>query len=64
MPNCEWERLTPVQAAAVERCIDAVREAGGYCDEAGGAYAYEIGSGRIAWGLNNPDNVLRGVVRR
>ncbi len=65
MPNREWSRLTPTQAAAVERCIAKVRKEEGQHDD-GGAYAYAVGR-TIHWGFNGgPDGfcVARGIVPR
>jgi surface antigen len=67
MPNREWSRLTPTQAAAVERCIaKALQERGQHSEETEGgkAYAYSKKGDRIAWGLNAPNNVARGAVPR
>ena len=67
MPNREWSRLTPAQAAAVERCIAKARRAPGRQSEeieGGDAYAYSLKGDRIAWGLNAPQNVARGSVPR
>jgi hypothetical protein len=67
MPNRVWSRLTPTQAAAVERCIAMARQEPGHHDEetgGGEAYAYSLKGDRIAWGLNAPQNVARGSVPR
>ncbi len=67
MPNREWSRLTPTQAAAVERCIAKARQEPGHQSEetdGGEAYAYSLKGDRIAWGLNAPQNVARGSVPR
>ncbi len=67
MPNREWKRLTPAQAAAVERVIAKARRTPGHHSEeteGGEAYAYSLKGDRIAWGLNAPHNVARGSVPR
>ena len=67
MPNREWSRLTPTQAAAVERCIAKARQGPGHHSEeieGGDAYAYSLKGDRIAWGLNAPHNVARGSFPR
>ncbi len=63
--NREWSRLTPTQAAAVERCIAKARIEPGQHDD-GGAYAYAVGD-TIHWGFNGGPNgfcIARGVVPR
>ena len=60
----EIDRLTKEQRAAVERVVARAREELGIQTEDGGAwdaYAYQLGGG-IAWGVNAPQNIARGVV--
>ncbi|MFZ1106948.1 MAG: hypothetical protein WAN43_01190 [Rhodomicrobium sp.] len=61
----EIDRLTKEQRAAVARVIAKARKEPGQQSEDGGAwdaYAYQLGDGRIAWGVNAPHNIARGVV--
>jgi hypothetical protein len=63
--NWEWKRLSPRQAAAVERCIAKARKEQGQHDD-GGAYAYAVGT-VIHWGFNGGPKgfcIARGVVPR
>jgi len=70
MPNSEWSRLTPTQAAAVERCIAKARKEPGRQTEDtsdGEAYAYQSAHGSMHWGFNGEpagQNTARGVVAR
>lgn len=63
----EFARLTAEQKDAVRRAVAEARgEPGLHTEEHTGwnAYAYRLSSGCIAWGVDAPINIARGVFER